>query len=93
MIDTLEQHFPTELAQRILQYHSHPIADIVRDLINKRKPYGMLELLQFIHYVQWNSRMESLLQAPPKTRCSRKHYGCSCRICMEIRETRFSQPN
>ena len=66
MIEVLEQHFPTELAQRILQYHSHPIADIVRDLINKRKPYGMLELLQFIHYVQWNSRMESLLQAQPQ---------------------------
>ena len=66
MIEILEQHLPTELAQRILQYHSHPIADIMRDLINKRKPYGMLELLQFIHYVQWNSSAaENSLQ--PKT--------------------------
>ena len=50
MIEVLEQRLPTELAQRILQYHSHPTADIMRDLINKSKPYGVTELLQFIHY-------------------------------------------
>ena len=50
MIEILEQHFPAEVAQLILRYHSHPTADIMRDLINKSKPYGVDELLQFIHY-------------------------------------------
>ena len=45
MTEILEQHFPAEVAQRILRYQSHPTADIMRDLINKSKPYGVQELL------------------------------------------------
>jgi len=55
MIDILEQHFPAEVAQRIFRYQSHPTADIIRDLINKSKPYRVDELLQFVHYSKWNS--------------------------------------
>ena len=90
MIDTLEQHFPTELAQRILQYHSHPTADIMRDLIEKHRPYERYcgcDLLEFIHYKRYNPR----LIWPCKW--SRKRYACGCRVCMHIRWAAFSQAN
>ena len=45
MKEILEQHFPAEVAQLITKYQSHPTADIMRDFINKSKPYGVQELL------------------------------------------------
>ena len=45
MIEMLEQHFPAEVAQRVLRYQSHPTADIMRDFIARMEPYGVQELL------------------------------------------------
>ena len=81
MIEILEHHFPTEVAQRIFRYQSHPTADIMRDLIKKSKPYGVEELLHCVHYKRW------------KCKWNRKLYGCGCRICWEIREACLSKPN
>ena len=83
MIEILQQHFPAEVAQRIFRYQSHPTADIIRELINRMEPYGVDELLHFVHYDKWNSRVDW------SCRWSRKLYGCGCRICMEIRQARL----
>jgi len=87
MIEILEEHFPAEVAQRIFRYQSHPTADIMRELINRSKPYGVTELLNCIHYGKWNTYVDG------SCKWIRKHHCCGCRICMEIRETRFSNTN
>ena len=58
MIEILEQHFPAEVAQRIFRYQSHPTADISRELINRMEPYGVDELLHFVHYDKRNSHVD-----------------------------------
>ena len=83
MIEILEQHFPAEVAQRIFRYQSHPTADIIRELINRMEPYGVDELLRFVHYDNRNSNVDFTC------RWGRKLYGCGCRICMGIRQARL----
>ena len=55
MIEILEQHLPTELAQRILQYHSHPMADMMGEVIDEwhyyRKRNSISRLLTFPRYM------------------------------------------
>jgi len=87
MIEILEQRFPAEVAQRIFMFQSHPTADIIRELINKSKPYGVGELLQIVHYNKHNTYVDW------SCKLNRRLYGCGCRVCWEIREARFSKPN
>ena len=91
MIDILEQRLPTEIANKILLYLSHPTADIMRKLIRSHTPYtSICKPHQYIHYLQVKSEIRDVAVMQKWTLVL---FGCGCRICTDIREFRWSLPN
>ena len=75
-LQLLQQCFPIEVARKIMRFHSHPTADIMRSLFDKYDPYELVcSLLEFVHYRR---------RRPPLYVADRKLYGCGCRTCAVI---------
>jgi hypothetical protein len=55
MIEILEQHFPSGVAQLVMKFHSHPIADMMHEAIGEwhyyRNQSSISKLLSFHQYM------------------------------------------
>ena len=72
----LQQCFPIEVARKIMRFHSHPTADILRSLFDKYDPYEFVcNIQEFIHYRMWHQRVHG---------SDDRLYGCGCRTCTDI---------
>ena len=75
-LQLLQQCFPIEVARKIMRFHSHPTADILRSLFDEYDPYELVcNVPQFIHYKMWHQQF-----------CGSdgRLYGCGCRTCAVI---------
>ena len=72
-LQLLQQCFPIEVARKIMRFHSHPIADIMRSLFDEYDPYEFAcNIQEFIHYQQWHQPINS---------GNKPLYGCGCKPC------------